>query len=86
MERLKSGMEIPAFTCADSDLDDFLREDAVPSSEQMLTVTYLFQKGGTAIAFFSVLNDNVTTTDFKDNEKIMKAFLKKKGPAPDATP
>ncbi len=57
--RLSPGIIIGDFDCDDSDLNDFLYNDACDHLRQLLAVTYLLMDQDRIIAFFSVSNDSL---------------------------
>lgn len=59
MFRLSSPTDLTRFDCGNKDLNDFLRDDALNYTEQLLAVTRLFKKDGEIVAFFSVANDKI---------------------------
>lgn len=55
--RLSSNYQIKPFDCNDSDLNDFLFEDAKPALNQHIAVTYLLEKGkSTRQMYFDLLS------------------------------
>ena len=58
---LRAETEIPAFRSKDSDLNDFLLNDAKKFLAELLAVTYLFvdTESNRTVAYFSLLNDKV---------------------------
>lgn len=70
IERLSG---VPAnFDCGDSDLNEFLLEDALPHQNDLLAVTYLIKHGETVIAYFSVLNDRIAVEQFPTKSQFRK--------------
>jgi GNAT superfamily N-acetyltransferase len=64
--RLAEKNETKDFDCEDSDLNDFIRNDAWNYQKELLSVTYLFEdKQGTVVAFFSVSNDSLKDADYE---------------------
>jgi hypothetical protein len=57
--------EIIDFDCGDTDLNDFIKNDALQYQSQLLTKTYLFSEKEEVIAFFSVSNDSLKDNDFE---------------------
>ena len=51
---------LPAFDCGDSDLNEFLLEDAKLFLEKRIANTYLLEDEGKIAAFFCLLNDKVS--------------------------
>lgn len=56
---LNNIIDLSTFDCKDSDLNDFLRNDALNYQNELISKTYLFTDGKEIIAFFSVSNDNL---------------------------
>ena len=59
LERLDLKMDIKPFESSDSDLNDFLLNDAKNYLKQRLAVTYLFETDTDTIAYFCLSNDVV---------------------------
>ncbi len=70
--RLEIPTIIKPFDCDDTDLNDFLKNDAKKFTRLLLTVTNLFEYGDTTVAFYSVLNDRIIEED-----SITKSAFKK---------
>ena len=51
---------LPAFDCGDSDLNEFLLEDAKPFLEKRIANTYILEDEGKIAAYFCLLNDKVS--------------------------
>ncbi len=66
LARLDADKIIKPFDCGDVDLNDFLHNDSVNSSNELLTVTYLLESNDETIAFFSLLNDKIRQEDVED--------------------
>ena len=76
--RLSEEHEIKQFDCGDSDLNDFLFNDAKKYQKVLLTVTYLIESDSETVAFFSLLNDKITyELELKGNKKIWNSFNRK---------
>ena len=60
LRRLTPTAVVPPFDCGDTDLNDFLRNDAPLYTGELLTVTYLVVDGADIAAFFSLSNDTLT--------------------------
>ena len=54
---------VDSFDCGDSDLNDFLKYDALFFSEKRIANTYIVEENGIIIAYFSLLNDKVSRLD-----------------------
>jgi len=61
--RLTLDHKIKYFDCNDNDLNDFLLNDSINYTKNLLTVTYLIENGNQTVAFFSVLNDKISIDD-----------------------
>lgn len=71
--RLTSDYQIKEFDCKDDDLNNFLFDDAKSHIGQLFSVTYLLEKDGKTIAFFSLVNDKIKIEDTDS-----KTYWKKK--------
>lgn len=63
LTRLDPSDNLTNFSCGDSDLEDFLQNDAINYQNELLAVTYLFLNNNDRleiVAFFSVTNDKLT--------------------------
>ncbi len=58
--RLDRDTKLKPFDCNDPDLNDFFHNDALNHSNELLTVTYLFEGRKETIAFISLLNDKIS--------------------------
>jgi GNAT superfamily N-acetyltransferase len=75
LKRLEPDDARPAFSCGDSDLDEFYSKDSIEGCKQLLSVTYVFLKNERAAAFFSVLNDSIRKQDGRSAfEKILRTL------------
>lgn len=74
---LTEGLELLPFECTDSDLNDFLQEDAKNYLKELMAVTYLLidTKAGQIVAYFSLLNDKVAYD--ADNKSIWNRLSRK---------
>ena len=45
------------FDCGDSDINEFLKQDALNYQQERMANTYVFHRNKVVIAFFSILND-----------------------------
>ncbi|MDR0828807.1 MAG: GNAT family N-acetyltransferase [Prevotellaceae bacterium] len=66
VKRLDLNTKIKPFESEDSELNDFLCEDAKDYFAQMLAVTYLIETDKETVAYFSLLNDNLKRTIQRD--------------------
>lgn len=68
VEKLSGEHDLQAFNCGDSDLDSFLRKDALTYQKELVSNTYLCIYDGRMIAYFSLSADSVRL-DEVDREK-----------------
>jgi len=68
-ERL-NGLLNETFDCGDIDLNEFLRDDAFPHQKELLAVTCLIRYGSDIAAYFSVLNDKISSEEFPSKSKL----------------
>lgn len=54
---LNSALEIANFDCVDTDINDFLKDDAINYQHQKIANTYCFFQDNKVVAFFSISND-----------------------------
>ncbi|MBR1447908.1 MAG: GNAT family N-acetyltransferase [Prevotella sp.] len=76
-QRLEPDTPIDNFECVDSDLNDFLREEAKAYQAELLSVTYLVYYDGQLAAYFSLLNDLVR---LEETEKRVRNRINRKIP------
>lgn len=62
VRKLSVDEQVKSFNCGDSDLNDFILNEAAPYRKAMLAVTYVFEDKITkqTAAFFSLANDKVS--------------------------
>lgn len=60
------------FDCGDTDLNEFLLDDALPHQMDLLTVTYLVKHQDSVVAYFSVLNDKISVEQFPTKSQFRK--------------
>ena len=65
--RLEEDEKIESFCCGDTDLDDFIIDEAPLYRETLLAVSYVMKENGIPIAYFSLANDRVSIQDFETN-------------------
>jgi hypothetical protein len=58
--RLTDNYTIKPFDCGNTDLNEFLNNDAKNYQKELLTVTYILESDLETVAFFSLLNDKIT--------------------------
>ncbi|MDX2190522.1 MAG: GNAT family N-acetyltransferase [Bacteroidota bacterium] len=75
LNRLTADYAIKSFDCDDTDLNDFLKNDAIQYQQQLLAVTYLLESQNETIAFFSVFNDKISIEDV-DTKSKWKSILR----------
>jgi GNAT superfamily N-acetyltransferase len=75
--RLEEDTPISSFDCGDSDLNDFLHNDAKNYLKSMLAVTYLVKKDDEIVAYFCLSYDGLTRTMILTGEE--KALWNKVG-------
>lgn len=68
IRRLQQEEKIKSFDCGDADLNDFIINEAHHYRNALIAVTYVYEhhKKGEIIGYFSLANDRVSITDFKD--------------------
>jgi GNAT superfamily N-acetyltransferase len=80
--RLDSNKTILPFDCGDSDLNDFLLNEALVYTESLIAVTYIFENitSRHTIAFFSVINDKISAEQTNNSgwKKFRKSIPEKK--------
>lgn len=77
--RLTETYSIPLFDCNNSDLNDFLFNDALDHNATLLAVTYLVQNNqNKLIGFFCVFNDNINVDNLENKKQFAKIFPYKK--------
>lgn len=80
IEKLTLNHDIASFDCGDSDLNDFLVDDAIPFQEKRIATTYIVNINGCLAAYFSLLNDKISRTDVSKStwRKLKKLFAHRK--------
>lgn len=68
IRRLQQGERIESFDCGDADLNDFIINEAHHYRNALIAVTYVYEHRVTneIVGYFSLANDRVSITDFKD--------------------
>ncbi|MDE6091017.1 MAG: GNAT family N-acetyltransferase [Duncaniella sp.] len=74
--RLSSIFDVLKFDCGDSDLNDFLIEDAMNFSQKRIANTFILEDNGRVAAYFCILNDKISQQDVTNSQwkKIKKSF------------
>lgn len=67
--RLTPDITTGDFDCGDTDLNEFLRDDAKTYLAELLSVTYLVMDGKQIAGFFSLSNDKLTCAPGEDGSK-----------------
>lgn len=77
---LEQESNVESFDCGDSDLNDFLKHDALFFSEKRIANTYVVTEKGIIIAYFSLLNDKVSKLDATGSswKRLKKLFPRSK--------
>ncbi|PKA23953.1 GNAT family N-acetyltransferase [Leptospira sp. mixed culture ATI2-C-A1] len=80
--RLDTNKSILPFDCGDSDLNEFLLNDALIYTQSLIAVTYIFEntKNQNTVAFFSVINDKISAEQTNNSgwKKFRKSIPEKK--------
>ena len=68
IRKLSLDETIKSFDCGDTDLNDFIINAAENYRRSLLAVTYVFEhiKSGDIATYFSLANDRISLSDFKD--------------------
>lgn len=66
IRRLCEDETISSFYCGDSDLDDFILNEAPLYRDSLLSVNYVMEEEDDSVAFFSLSNDKISIHDFED--------------------
>lgn len=67
--RLDSSSKRPVFDCGNDDLNDFFHNDSIESAKQLLSVTYIAEYEGKAVAFFSISNDAIIKENLPNSRR-----------------
>ena len=73
---LTPNSELTAFDCGDSDLNDFLLQDAKKAQELRIANTFILQDDGCIAAYFCLLNDRISRNEITGSrwKKIKEKF------------
>ncbi len=63
LKRLTTEHNILPFDCGDSDLNEFLLENAIQYQKELLAVTYYLETDNETVLFFSLSNDKITAIE-----------------------
>lgn len=89
IHKLQLGEKVKSFDCGDADLNDFIINESHYYRKALIAVTYVMRHNETdeVVGYFSLANDRVSITDFKDktdfnrfrrhrfvNEKRLKSY------------
>jgi hypothetical protein len=72
VEPLDSHHDFTDFHCVSDDLNDFIKHDALPEQEHMLSRTYLFFYEGNVIGFVSLSADSVAAPRIRSEDQARK--------------
>ena len=59
--------DLSTFDCSDSDINEFLKYDAMNYQREQMANTYVFHQENKVVAFFSILNDCLHDKGFQNN-------------------
>lgn len=73
---LTSDYKLTQFDCGDSDLNDFLLDDAKKAYELRIANTFILEDDGRIVAFFCLLNDRISRNEITGSrwKKIKACF------------
>lgn len=68
------------FDCGDEDLNSFLKEKAVFYSREVLATTFILEREGSIVVYFSIFNDSIKVEEDEfpsksAHKKLLKAML-----------
>ncbi len=68
IRRLRKDETIKSFDCGDEDLNDFILNESLHYRKAMIATTYVYEHiiEGDVIGYFSIANDKISLTDFKN--------------------
>jgi hypothetical protein len=70
--RLTPATKLKPFDCGDIDLNEFFLRDSHNYQKELLAVTYIIESDNETVAFFSLLNDKLSITEFESGRKFAK--------------
>ena len=59
-EFLKAHQDLSSFSCTDPDLNEFLKQDALPGQNERVSATRLVKYEDSIAGFFTLVNDSIT--------------------------
>ena len=79
VRKLQLGETVESFDCGDTDLNDFIINEAHHYRKALIAVTYVLEHRGTneVVGYFSLANDRVSVTDF-ENKTDFNRFRKRR--------
>ena len=72
IRRLEEGDNIESFNCGDTDLNDFILNEAPLYYNTLLAVSYIAKISDKVVAYFSLANDRVSLGDFESKTDFNK--------------
>lgn len=74
--KLTPSHDLSQFDCGDTDLNEFLRDNALNFTEKRIANTYVLEDNGRIAAYFCLLNDKVSQQESSNNKwkKLKKGF------------
>ena len=74
--RLTPDYELTAFDCGDSDLNEFLMDDAKHFLEKRIANTFILEDNGRIAAYFCLLNDKISRVEVTNSQwkKVKDSF------------
>ena len=74
--RLTSDYELSTFDCGDSDLNEFLLDDAKHFLEKRIANTFILEDNGRIAAYFCLLNDKISRLEMTNSQwkKVKDSF------------
>lgn len=72
ISRLGNNENIESFNCGDTDLNDFILNEAPLYLDNLLAVSYIAKIETKVVAYFSLANDRVSLADFESKTDFNK--------------
>ncbi|MCM1484268.1 MAG: GNAT family N-acetyltransferase [Muribaculaceae bacterium] len=66
--KLSPQYNLSPFDCGDTDLNDFLKEDAINFSKLRIANTFILEDEGKIVAYFCLLNDKISQQESSNNK------------------